>query len=146
MVCVIAIPPRFASASLLLGRYYVALLETDAEVAEFEAYLAAPRPAPIPPTLFERRPSALKAAHMVVGPYHPPEPGWPYVMLVHSPSDAVRRAPDPDDFLRGAYSLNLFATEADFRRAWDALFAEAAPEERSNLVWIGPIQGERGTA
>lgn len=146
MVSVIAIPPHFASQSLPLGRYYVAILETEAEVAEFEAYLAAPRPGPIAPTLFERRPSRLAATHMMVGPYVPPEAGWPYIILVHCPPDSVESAPVPDDFLRGAYSLNLFATEDDFRRAWEDIFADISPKDRSNLVRIGPVDGRLGTA
>ncbi|MHA3790535.1 hypothetical protein [Sphingomonas sp. YL-JM2C] len=146
MVSVIAIPPRFASPSLPLGHYYVAILETDAEVTEFDAYLAAPRPAPIAPTLFERRPSGLAATHMMVGSYLPPEPGWPYIILVHCPPDSVESAPVPDDFLRGAYSLNLFATEHEFRRAWEEMFAGISPKDRSNLLRIEPVDGDVGTA
>lgn len=57
----IDIPAHYSGAGLLMGRYYPVIAETVEEVAEFERFLHAERPAPVPPDLLDFRPSSRAA-------------------------------------------------------------------------------------
>src|SRR5258706_8128423 len=75
---VIDVPARFAHPSLSLGRYYGIMIETAAEQEEIDAFLAADRDALVPPSLLDRRPSALATARITMVEYAPPAPTWPW--------------------------------------------------------------------
>ncbi|SNS68457.1 hypothetical protein SAMN06295912_11270 [Sphingomonas laterariae] len=108
---VIDIPRRYAGSGLLLGRYYPVIAETIDEVAEFERFLAAERPTPVPPDLLDLRPSARWAGTITFFEYRPPEPDWPWVLLCHWPADLASRAGRGTDMLaRGAYTIEAFAS------------------------------------
>lgn len=127
-VMLIDIPAEYASTGLPLGRYYPVLLETDAESAEMETFLAADRREPIAPALFDRRPSALQTTTIVIARYAPPEPDWPWLLVCCWPRDHAAFAPeDSDYFAREIYTTEVFATLADLEQAEAILCANLAP-------------------
>lgn len=129
---VIDVAPAFRSASLPLGRYYPVILETDAEIAEMSEFLLLDRPFPVPPDLFDYRPSALETDDIIIGRYDPPEAGWPWLLLCHWPPSYVALAPDPvRDFARGCYTIETFASFEEADRATQLLLASLG--HRSNI-------------
>jgi hypothetical protein len=106
---VIDVPAPFAHASLSLGRYYGIMIETAAEQEEIEVFLAADRDALGPPSLLDRRPSALTTAHITMVEHAPPAAKWPWVLLCHWPRSYASLVPaEADMFARGAYTVEMF--------------------------------------
>lgn len=90
------------------------ILETDEELAEFEAFLSAERPEPVVPDIFATRPGALHTATISLFEYAPPEPGWPWLLVCHWPEDhAALAVGDPELLARGAYTIEIFLDRAD---------------------------------
>lgn len=113
-IMVIDIPKKWAGADLALGRYYPVIIETDEELAEFETYLAAPRPALIEPDLLSLRPSNLTATVITFIQFAPPADGWPWLLLCHWPADFVAAGSLGEDILaRGAYTIETYANCED---------------------------------
>lgn len=114
MMMVIDVPPPMAGAGLPLGRYYPVILETDEELAEFEAFLGAKRPGPAMPDILATRPGTLRTAVISLFEYAPPEPGWPWLLLCHWPEDDVMQAAyDLGLLVRGAYSIDIYSDRKD---------------------------------
>jgi hypothetical protein len=106
---VIDVPVRFAHPSLSLGRYYAIMVETAAEQEEIDGFLAADRDSLVPPSLLDRRPSALTTARITIVEYAPPAPTWPWVLLCHWPRSYASLVPaEADLFARGAYTVEMF--------------------------------------
>lgn len=115
-ILLIDIPPRFGGADLALGRYYPVILETLAEQVEFENFLCVERPKLVPPALLDRRPSALRFTDILFARYEPPARGWPWLLLCCWPASYTAMVlPPADEFARGAYTVDAFASseEAD---------------------------------
>jgi len=118
---VIDIPRHFARRGLALGRYYIVILETPHEAAEFETFLAADRPALCPPDLFDRRPSQRDTNAIIFFLFAPPKIGWPWILLCHWPADlAGHVTADPAALARGAYSMDAYESRAALQAALDA--------------------------
>lgn len=108
-VLMIDIPPHHFSPSLPLERYYPVIIETDAEYAEMEAFLAMDRLRAVAPDLLDRRCSALIGDDVVIARYTPPCPGWPWLMLCRWPPDYAAMVPEKDNsFARGNYTSEVF--------------------------------------
>lgn len=115
---VIDIPPSYAGAGLLMGRFYPVIVETLEEVGELEHYLTAERPAAVPPDLLDLRPSSRIAGTITFFEYRPPEPGWPWLLLCHWPGDFARHAGRNADMLaRGAYTIEAFPSQRELLAA-----------------------------
>lgn len=115
---VIDIPRHLAGDDLPLGRYYPVILETDEELVEFEEFLNLERPDLVVPDILATRPGLLHTAAIAMFEYVPPEPGWPWVLLVHWPQAyAEQAAHDPEMMARGAYTMDLFLSRADLLAA-----------------------------
>lgn len=113
-VMVIDVPEKWAGESLPLGRFYPVIIETDEELAEFEAYLAAPRTVPGPPDLLATRPSNLAASAITFFEFSPPAAGWPWLLICHWPADlAAATGMGNDDLARGAYTMETYASWAE---------------------------------
>jgi hypothetical protein len=109
-VMVIDIPRKWAGPDLALGRYYPVIIETDDELAEFEAYLAAPRSALVTPDLLALRPSNLAATVITFIEFAPPADGWPWLLICHWPADFVAGGTlDKNLLARGAYTIETYA-------------------------------------
>lgn len=114
----IDVPPHLAGADLPLGRYYPVILENDAELAEFEIFLAADRASAVVPDIFATRPSTLYTGAIALFEYAAPEAGWPWLLLCHWPREhTARAAHDPQLLARGAYTIEIFLGRADLRAA-----------------------------
>jgi hypothetical protein len=146
VIVVIDVPPHYARRNLPLGRYYPAILETEEEAAEFEAFLAAERPEPIAPNLFDLRPSRLVTSSVMIAVYPPPEPAWPHVLLCHFPAEDVARAGQPMTFARHAYSIEMFENEADVSLAMDRLLETVGPDGTASIMTIRPSEMRSGIA
>jgi hypothetical protein len=117
-VMLIDIPPRWAGDDLLSSRFYPIVVESDAELAELEAWLSAPRPALVAPELLAARPSNLTATAITFFEYAPPANGWPWVLLCHWPADlAALGAISPKILARGAYTIEAFDRREDLLAA-----------------------------
>jgi len=123
-ICVIWVPSVFQRRELGLGRFFPVILETDAEEEEFEALLAAPRSAPVPPNFLNLRASQLVASSATLATYFAPEPGWPHILLLHAPIESTWNA-DPSHFMRQSYIVDMFATEAALAHAAAEMTAAA---------------------
>ncbi|MCP3732148.1 hypothetical protein M9978_17130 [Sphingomonas sp. MG17] len=145
-VLLIDVPARFAHPSLLLGRYDPILVETGAERTELEAYLAAPRDAPVRPDLFDRRPSALRARNITFASYSPPESGWPYLLLCHWPETYTGLASDPAMFARGAYTSEAFETVEALSVACGRLLDSLGGETGVSVTMVPASPGAAGRA
>ncbi|WP_375282460.1 hypothetical protein [Sphingobium yanoikuyae] len=133
-ILLIDIPPRFAGEGLALHRYYPVILETVAEAHEFEAYLFERRASLIPPSLLDRRPSALRAEEIVFARYAPPAPDWPWLQLCCWPQAYSLIAPSPnDDFARGAYTIEAFTSVGQVDAAERILLATLGPHEARHV-------------
>lgn len=108
-VMVIDIPAHLAGTSLALDRYYIVMIETPEELAEFEAFLAADRAALQPPDILDRRPSSREAGAIAFFEFAPPTSDWPWILLCHWPRRFAQMfISDPDALARGAYSMEAF--------------------------------------
>lgn len=114
-VLVIDVSPRHRGAGLALGRYYAIVLETDDELKELQRFLDAPRLAPVPPDLFDHRPSRLRSDNVLISRYEPPEEGWPWLLVCRWPeSYAAAASGIPGcDMARGCYTTELFDKAED---------------------------------
>jgi hypothetical protein len=142
---IIDIPPQLAGSGLAFGRYYPVIIETNDELAEFEAFLSADRPDLVAPDLLDRRPSSRAASVITFFEYAPADPSWPWLLLCHWPHDYVRHVPnDPALLARGAYTTELFLTRADLLAATATLVGSFG--EHVRLAVIPPIAGTGGNA
>jgi hypothetical protein len=138
-ILMIDIPAEFRSPSLLLGHYHPILIETIAEQDEIEFYLEEEREIPRLPDLFDARPSALAADHITVAHYGPPADDWPCLLLCRWPPGLVAAAPkDLRMFVRGAYTIELFADQDQLERASDRLLALLKRRRRTRVEIILP--------
>lgn len=144
-VLVIDIPRHLAGTGLALGRYYIVMIETHDELAEFEAFLAASRATLQPPNLLDRRPSGLQTGAISFFEFAPPASGWPWVLLCHWPKGfAEKFVANPDALARGAYSMEAFENQDALQstlKAHIALFGDMA-----NMRTIPPLSGTVGRA
>ena len=129
-ILLIDIPPRFAGEGLALDRYYPVILETVAEAHEFEAYLLEHRASLVPPSLLDRRPSALRVEEIVFARYAPAAPDWPWLQLCCWPQAYTLMVPSPnDEFARGAYTIEAFTSVGQVDAAERILLATLGPHE-----------------
>ncbi len=136
-VMLIDIPPSMRTASLPLGRYYFALLETDGETVEMERFLTEPRSELVAPTIFDHRPSLLATDQILISRYEPPVDGWPWLLVCRWPEAHVRLCPvDAGDLARGAYSVEVFATEAEMENTITALIAQLGERHQLSMRLI----------
>jgi hypothetical protein len=144
-VMVIDIPPRQAGSGLALGRYYIVMIETDEELAEFEAFLAEDRDAARPPDLLDRRPSCREAGAITSFEFAPPASDWPWILLCHWPRQLARTfVADPEALARGAYTMEAFHSRDALRAALQAhvaLFGDLA-----KVRTISPLSDMAGRA
>ncbi|WP_298673169.1 hypothetical protein [uncultured Sphingomonas sp.] len=120
---VIDVPKKWAGANLPLGRFYPIIIESDEELSELEAYLAAPRTTPIVPDLLATRPSRLIASAITFFEFAPPAVGWPWFLVAHWPEDlaAISASLGPDMLARNAYTFETFASRDELIAAASAL-------------------------
>lgn len=125
------------SANEPLEKFHPILIETIAEQHELQEYLEEERQVPSSPDLFDARPSALSPDHITIAHYGPPLDDWPYVLLCRWTSDLTATAPEVlRMFVRGAYTVELFADRNRLERASDALLAllKRRPGARVEIV------------
>lgn len=143
-ILLIDIPLRYAGAGLALGRYYPVILESTTELAEMEALLAADRPEPVVPNLFDRRPSSLHSDDILFARYAPPAAGWPWLLLCRWPPSYTAMVPaDGDLFARGAYTVELFGVPADLEHYEAQLLATLGSY---HAIRADPVSGPVGHA
>ncbi|MET3438063.1 hypothetical protein [Sphingomonas sp. 1185] len=143
-ICLIDVPPPYASPSLALGRYYPVILETDLEWDEWDRFLTVDRHTPVAPDLFDRRPSALHADTIILAHYDPPEPGWPWILLCRWPIDHVALAGDASDlFARSAYSVEILPDPTERATMQDRVLHSLGRQRAVNLTLVpgGAIAG-----
>lgn len=146
-VLVIDIAPLYRHPSLALGRYYGVLIESEDEQREFDAFLALERPAPIPPNLLDRRPSAVRGDRITIATYAPPAPDWPWVLLCHWPANFAAAVPQKGDhFARGAYTHEMYGDEAATIAGARALLDSLARNGVLPLTMIPPDPVASGRA
>ncbi|MGB3928346.1 MAG: hypothetical protein WBL20_05220 [Sphingobium sp.] len=141
-ILLIDIPPRFAGPGLALDRYYPVIFESLAEVHEFEVFLCEPRAALVPPALLDRRPSAMRADHIVVARYRPPDPHWPWLQLCCWPARykaMVREAGAA--FARGAYTVDAFVSADDIDAAELRLHTALGCQRARDIRWMSDTAG-----
>ncbi|WP_454887919.1 hypothetical protein [Sphingomonas oryzagri] len=144
-VMAIDIPALLAGQGLALGRYYIVVIENDDELAEFETFLAADRPALCPPDLLDRRAANRETTAISFFEFAPSEPGWPWILLCHWPSAyAWAAGNDPDAFARGAYTMEAFATREDFASALQSHVSVFGAHAEVRI--IPPLSGASGRA
>jgi len=108
-VLVIDIPVGSRGAGLALGRYYPVILETEAEVDEFDRFLQRLRPKAVRPDIFDHRPSAFHSEQILVTRFEPPELGWPWASICKWPDSFARSGLDQGlAMARGCYTMELF--------------------------------------
>lgn len=138
-IVMLDIPTEFQSDHPPLGNYYPILIETLAEQHELDGYLEAEREAPSLPDFLDARPSVLAADHITVAHYDRPSPGWPFALLCRWPPDLAKAAPkDLRMFVRGVYTIELFATRKQLERASDTLLALLRRRRRARVEIILP--------
>lgn len=141
-ILLIDIPPGFSGDGLALGRYYPVILETLAEMHEFEAFLCERRTELISPTLLDRRSSGLRTNDIVFARYSPPAPHWPWLHLCCWPPRYTLLVPHPEDeFARGAYTIDAFQSADDVNAAEQRLLSVLGPHEARHVESIGGIVG-----
>lgn len=146
-VLVIDIAPAYRHPSLSLGRYYGILVETAEEQSELDAFLRTERPAPIAPSLLDRRPSAVTGDRITIATYAPPVPDWPWVLLCHWPALFTARVPaDGDNFARGAYTHEMFLDETETIEGARLLLDSLARNRVLPLTMIPPEDVVAGRA
>lgn len=144
-VMVIDIPPHLAGQGLALDRYYIVMIETDEELAAFEAFLNADRDTLSAPDLLDRKPSCREAGAISFFEFTPPEPGWPWILLCHWPRHFAQMfGTDPDALARGAYSMEAF----DDREALQSTLKSyiAAFGDLASVKIIPPLSDVAGQA
>jgi hypothetical protein len=139
---VIAIPQPYAGPDLLLGRYYPVVIETSEELKEMEGYLAASCPRSRSPDLLDYRPSTLVTEHISFAAYAPPADEWPHLLLCHWPSVYALAASDPRLFARGAYTTEMFWSEAGLHRSTSRLLAVLGRDIALDVRLILPTHAE----
>lgn len=133
-ILLIDVPSRFVGEGLALDRYYPVILETVSEAAEFEAYLLERRARLVAPSLLDRRPSALRVEEIVFARYAPPAPSWPWLLLCCWPQAYTLMAPSPnDDFARGAYTIEAFASVGEVDASERILLSALGPHEARHV-------------
>ncbi|MBB4150510.1 hypothetical protein [Sphingobium scionense] len=141
-ILLIDIPPGFAGRGLALDRYYPVILESLAELQEFEAFLCEMRSAPVAPSLFDRRPSSLQIEDILVARYEPQAPDWPWLMLCCWPKSHTSLTDSPaDSFARGAYTIDAFVSAQDMEAAELKLLATLRPHELRLVRSVPTIAG-----
>lgn len=144
-VMVIDVPHHLAGQGLALDRYYIVMIETPEELAEFEHFLAADRTTLQPPDLLDRRLSNRETAAISFFEYAPPDLGWPWLLICHWPRDlADMVGADPDAFARGAYTMEAFVDRAELQAALQAHIAYFG--ESARVQTIPPISRTAGHA
>lgn len=129
-ILLIDIPPALAGEGLALGRYYPVILESLAEMHEFETFLCEQRTDLVSPSLLARRPSSLRADNIIFARYSPPAPGWPWLQLGCWPIRYTMMTPfTPDGFARGVYTVDAFESAAEIKAAEGRLLAALGPHE-----------------
>jgi hypothetical protein len=123
-ILMIDIPRRFAGRRLPLKRFYPILIETIAEQAEIEAFLAQERNSIVAPDLLDERLSTFPKEHLTIAHYRPSQAGWPYVQLCQWPTEFATRASTRDRiFARGTYTFELFPDRGRLEEATTILLA-----------------------
>ncbi len=144
-VVVIDIPAHLAGSRLALDRYYIVMIETDEELAEFEAFLAEDRAFARPPDLLDRRPSCREAGAISFFEFAPPAADWPWILLCHWPRRFAHMfVADPDALARSAYSMEAFHSRDDLQatlKSHITLFGDMA-----SVRTIPPLPGIAGNA
>lgn len=121
-----------------------AILDTDAEVADFMATFSGPIPGDptgavsVTPLLsWNERPSALMAQLMVTSFYHPDDEnaGWPFLQVFALPADAFASGEiRPEQTARGRYNFRQFPPEDKERYAIELHEARARKEGGDILI------------
>ena len=139
-VLLIDIPPRFSGGGLALGRYYPVILESLAEMHEFEAYLCEPRMTLVAPALLDRRPSALRTNDIIFARYEPQAPNWHWLLICFWPQSYTAMVPpSADTFARGSYTIDAYSTEGQLTDAQLKLLGTLGPEH-ARTVHSGGIR------
>lgn len=113
-VLVIDVPPVNRGSGLALNRYYPIVLETDQEIDEMEHFVSQPRREPVPPDLFDLRPSQIRSDHVLIVRYEPPMTGSPWLLICRWPNDRRVAHPFFDVSLaRGCYTMDMFCSETE---------------------------------
>src|SRR3546814_17216 len=129
-ILLIDIPLRFSGGGLALGRYYPVILESLAEMHEFEAYLCEPRMTLIAPALLDRRPSGLRTSDIIFARYEPQISDWPWLLICFWPQSYTDMVPpSADTFARGSYTIDAYATEGELTDAELKLLATLGPDQ-----------------
>lgn len=141
-ILLLDIPSGHAGDGLALGRYYPVILETLAEMHEFDTFLCKRRTALIAPSLFDRRLSGLRTDDIVFARYRPPAPRWPWLHLCCWPPHYTMMAPDPGEtFARGAYTIDAFTDADEIDAAERRLLATLGPHEARHVRSIRAVAG-----
>jgi len=127
-ILLIDIPLRYAGDALALGRFYPVILETLAEVTEFEAFLCEDRTELVAPSLLDRRRSSLQSDEILFARYSPPGEGWPWLLLCRWPTHYTRLVPPGgSEFAREAYTIDVFERPDDLELAERKLLTTLSP-------------------
>lgn len=144
-VLVIDVPLHLAGAGLALDRYYIVMIETDEELAEFDAFLKADRPGRQAPNLLDRRPSLREAGAISFFEFAPPEQGWPWILLCHWPRHFAQMfGTDPQALARGVYSMEAFSDRDALQSALKAHVTSFGG--LAEVRTIPPLTGTAGRA
>jgi hypothetical protein len=143
-ILLIEIPAHFAGSGLALDRYYPVILESLAELHEFETFLCEPRDVPVPPALLDHRPSSLRAENIVFARYEPKALHWPWLLLCCWPRNYTALVPSHSEaFARGAYTVEAFTSAGEVDLAQAALLAALGPHEAR---YVRSVAGTVGNA
>lgn len=141
-ILLIDIPQQFSGGGLALDRYYPVILETLAEMDEFERFLCERRPALVAPALLDRRPSALRVDDIILARYSPPASHWPWLQLCCWPHNYTRMVShSAEAFARGTYTVDAFVDADDIDAAQRALLATLDPQHARHLRWVTDAAG-----
>lgn len=138
-ILMIDIPKEYRDPELLPGPYHSILVETIAEQRELDSYLAEERDVPCLPDLLDTRPTTIATDHITVAHYGPPAEDWPYALLCRWPPELT--AATPDDlrmFVRGVYTIELFAEQEWLEKESDRLLALLRRRRRARVEIILP--------
>lgn len=136
-VTMIELPVQHRGTGLGLERYYPVMLETDAELQEFEQFLEQPRSEAAAPDLLDRRPSALQSGNVLIFRYEPPAESWPWLLVCCWPpnftaADAMMGA----SMARGCYTTEMFEHAADLNNHSLALLRTLNSDDNIDLRLI----------
>lgn len=141
-ILLIEIPPHFAGSGLALDRYYPVILESLAEMHEFETFLCEPRDTLVPPALLDHRPSSLRADDIIFARYEPTAPYWPWLLLCCWPPNYTAMVPfHIEAFARGAYTVEAFTSAGEVDLAEAALLATLGPHEARHVRCVEGMIG-----